>query len=105
MSQPILVMEKTDLAKRSFLMEWLLFRFFLFQRYHFGSASYNMSRVMRKTPFCIIICETKVADQLHGKRVADQCLCFRFIDNTIPLLPINPKFQASSLVLWLLQPG
>ena len=45
----------------------------------------NMSRVMRKLDFCI--CENKDADQLRGNREADQRLCFRFTDSTIPLLP------------------
>ena len=40
---------------------------------------------MRKPAFCI--CENKDADQLPGNREADQCLCFRYIDSTIPLLP------------------
>ena len=43
-----------------------------------------MSRVMRKPTFCI--CENKDADQLRGNREADQRLCFRYIDSTIPLL-------------------
>ena len=43
-----------------------------------------MSRVIRKTTFCI--CENKDADQLHGNRKADQRHCFRYIDRTIPLL-------------------
>ena len=33
------------------------------------------------------ICENKDADQLRGNREADQRLCFRYIDSTIPLLP------------------
>ena len=41
---------------------------------------------MRKPFFCI--CENKNADQLRGNREADQRLCFRYIDSTIPLLPI-----------------
>ena len=45
-----------------------------------------MSLVMRKPAFCI--CEKKDADQLRGNREADQRLCFRYIDSTIPLLPI-----------------
>ena len=45
-----------------------------------------------KTCFCI--CENKGADQLCGKRTADQHLCFRSIDSTIPLLP---KSKISSL--------
>ena len=40
---------------------------------------------MRKPAFCI--CENKDADQLRGNREADQRLCFRYIDSTIPLLP------------------
>ena len=44
-----------------------------------------MSRVMRKPTFCI--CENKDADQLPGNREADQRLCFRYTESTIPLLP------------------
>ena len=40
---------------------------------------------MRKPAFCI--CENKDAGQLCGNREADQRLCFRYIDYTIPLLP------------------
>ena len=40
------------------------------------------------------ICENKDADQLHGKREADQRLCFRYIDSTIPLLS---KSEISSI--------
>ena len=40
---------------------------------------------MRKPAFCI--CENKDADQLRGNREADQRLCFRYTDSTIPLLP------------------
>ena len=40
------------------------------------------------------ICENKDADQLRGNREADQRLCFRYIDSTIPLLP---KSKISSL--------
>ena len=32
------------------------------------------------------ICENKAADQLRGNCEADQRLCFRYIDSTIPLL-------------------
>ena len=52
----------------------------------------NMSRVMRKPAFCI--CENKDADQLRGNREADQRLCFRYTDSTIPLLS---KSEISSL--------
>ena len=49
------------------------------------ATRYSMSRVMRKPDFCI--CENKDADQLRGNREADQRLCFRYTDRTIPLLP------------------
>ena len=52
----------------------------------------DMSLVVRKPAFCI--CENKDADQLRGNREADQCLCFRYIDSTIPLLS---KSEISSL--------
>ena len=51
-----------------------------------------MSLVMKKQTFCI--CENKDADELRGNREADQRLCFRFIDSTIPLLS---KSEISSL--------
>ena len=51
-----------------------------------------MSRDVRKPDFCI--CENKDADQLRGNREADQRLCFRYTDSTIPLLP---KYEISSL--------
>ena len=34
----------------------------------------------------VLICENKDTDQLRGHREADQRLCFRYIDSTIPLL-------------------
>ena len=43
--------------------------------------------------FCI--CENKDADQLRGNREADQRLCFRYTDSTIPLLS---KSEISSLL-------
>ena len=54
--------------------------------------SHHMSCVVRKPAFCI--CENKAADQLRGNREADQRLCFRYIDTTIPLLS---KSEISSL--------
>ena len=45
-----------------------------------------------KTNICI--CENKDADQLRGNREADQRLCFRYINSTIPLLS---KSKISSL--------
>ena len=47
---------------------------------------------MRKPAFCI--CENKDADQLRSNCAADQRLCFRYMDNTIPLLS---KSEISSL--------
>ena len=55
--------------------------------------SVHLSRVVRKPAFCI--CENKDADQLRGNREADQRLCFRNTDSTIPLLP---KYEISSLL-------
>ena len=61
-----------------------------------------MSRPMGKPTICLG--ENKGADQLRGNREADQRLCFRYTDSTIPLLP---KSKISSL--WhssvLVQPG
>ena len=51
-----------------------------------------MSLVLRKPGF--YICENKEADQLRGNREADQRLCFRYLDSTIPLLS---KSEISSL--------
>ena len=53
-----------------------------------------LSLFMRKPAYCI--CENKDADQLRGNREADQRLCFRYTDSTIPLLP---KSEISSLYL------
>ena len=53
---------------------------------------------MRKPAFCI--CENKDADQLYTNRVADQRLCFRYMDSAIPLLS-KSEFQVSSHLLWL----
>ena len=58
----------------------------------------DMSLVVRKPAFCI--CENKDADQLRGNREADQRLCFRY-HIVQSLYFLNPKFQASSHLLWL----
>ena len=47
----------------------------------------EMSLCVRKPTMCI--CENKGADQLRGDREADQRLCFRHSDSTIPLLPTS----------------
>ena len=44
-----------------------------------------MSRITRKPKFRL--CENKGADQLRSNCEADQRLCFRYLDSTIPLLP------------------
>ena len=43
-----------------------------------------MSRPMGKPTICI--CENKGPDQLRGNGEADQRLCFRYSDSTVPLL-------------------
>ena len=57
-----------------------------------GDLDHQVSRVVRKPAFCK--CENKEADQLPGNREADQCLCFRYTDRTLSLLP---KYEISSL--------
>ena len=47
----------------------------------------QMSHVMRNLGFCL--CENKAADQLCSNCIADQGLCFRYTDSTIPLLLIT----------------
>ena len=51
---------------------------------------------MRKPAFCI--CENKDADQLRGNREADQRLCFRYIDSTIPLLSKSDIFKPLAIL-------
>ena len=55
---------------------------FLLQQYSIFSC--YLSLVVRKPAFCI--CENKDADQLHSNCAADQRLCFRYIDSSLPLL-------------------
>ena len=54
-----------------------------------------MSRLVGKPTICIG--ENKDADQLRGNREADQHLCFRYWDGTIPLLL---KSEISSFLLF-----
>ena len=60
------------------------------------------SHIMRKQTFCR--CENKDEDQLRGNHEADQYLCFRYTDSTIPL-PSKSKISS----LWpssvAVQPG
>ena len=55
----------------------------------------DKSLVVRQPAFCI--CENKATDQLCGNRVADQRLCFHYIDTNVVQSPyfLNLKFQAS----------
>ena len=59
---------------------WFLLRRFLWL-FH---TREHLSRVMRIPDFCQ--CENKGADQLRSNCEADQRLCFRYSDSTIPLL-------------------
>ena len=49
----------------------------------FRVPRYNMSRVIGKPDFYIILCKNKGADQLRGNRAAVQHLYFHYIDSTI----------------------
>ena len=54
---------------------------------------------MKKPDFCI--CENKDEDQLRGNRKADQRLCFRYTDSTIPLVSksiISSLYPSSAAV-------
>ena len=53
-----------------------------------------LSHVMRKP--ALSICENKGADQLLGNRAANQGLCFRHTDSTIPLLHQSSGFPTRS---------
>ena len=46
----------------------------------------HLSRIMRKPAFRTCICKIKGTDQLWGNPTADQRLCVRHIDSTIPIL-------------------
>ena len=65
----------------------------------------NISHVMRKPTFCIW--ERKDGDQLRSNRGANQRLCFRYKDGTIPQLSKSEisrlypySFAASSVCAW-----
>ena len=63
--------------------------------------STDKSRIVRKPAVCK--CENKDADQLRGNRETDQRLCFHYIDSH-SLFILNPKFKASSHLLWRYSP-
>ena len=48
---------------------------------------------MIKADFCI--CENKGTDQLRGDSIAEQDLCFHYVDSTVPLLVGNPEDRFS----------
>ena len=62
------------------------------------AGRHYLSLVMRKPVICI--CENKNAEQLRGNREADQRIFFATrLEQSLYFL--NPKFQASSHLLWL----
>ena len=61
-----------------------------------------MSRLVGKPTICIG--ENKDADQLRGNREADQRLCFRYSDSTIPLL-LQSEISSFQLFSVLVQAG
>ena len=62
----------------------------------------HMSRLMGKPTICIG--ENKDSDQLRGNREADQRLCFRYSDSTIPLL-LKSEISSFKLFSVLVQAG
>ena len=54
-----------------------------------------IERAMRKRDYCLS--ENKGADQLCSDCTADQRLCFRYTDSTIPSLLV-PKLRESSFL-------
>ena len=58
--------------------------------YGYHSVRQILNHVTRKPGFCLQ--ENKGTDQLCSNCTADQCHCFHFMDNTIPLLS---KFEIS----------
>ena len=69
---------------------------------YFNMFSKHMSRDARKPDNCL--CENKGADQLRGNREADQRLCFRYSDSTIPPL-LNSKISSFKLLSVTVQVG
>ena len=55
-----------------------------------------LSHCVTKPTICI--CESKGSDQLCGNREADQRLCFRYRDSTMPL-HCKSEIQVSSLLM------
>ena len=66
---------------KNIYLSWLVPEFFLCILVYRGSVEPH-----REKNVCFFICENKDAYQLRGNREADQRLCFRYIDSTIPQL-------------------
>ena len=64
-----------------------------------GNQIKQWSLLMRKPTICIY--ENKDADQLRGNREADQRLCFRYTDSTLPVLPESEtsSFKPASVIV------
>ena len=95
MKQPVKIFPQTIVKHLKSLNTYLFIHNLSvsFRFYHVSTINREyLSRVMRKPAFCI--CKNKGADQLHRSRIADECLCFCYIDGTILLLP---KSKISSL--------
>ena len=56
-----------------------------------SQASRSRATLSCDSSYCI--CENNDADQLRGNREADQRLCFRYTDSTIPLLSKSEIFS------------
>ena len=64
----------------------LMYQTYVMVQKSFAMCLVYLSRIVRKPDFCL--CENKGADQLRSNCEADQRLCFRYSDSTIPLLLI-----------------
>ena len=91
---PLLCAQVYDRRKRNFckMSANVIAPFFFMPSKATDNKINKLSLVMRKLDFCI--CENKDADQLRSSCAADQRLCFRYTDSTIPLLS---KSEISSL--------
>ena len=94
----ILIMSKCDNLDVKFLLMllWPVSKDLLHKpKDLFSHNAPHMSRVMRKPDFCL--CKNKSADQLCSNCTADQRLCLRYTDSTIPrTIPLLSKSKISS---------
>ena len=70
-----------------------VFTCYKYALYTFSLSKRDLSLVLRKKRL-FAYAKKKDADQLRGNGEADQRLCFRYTDSTIPLLS---KYEISSL--------